>query len=263
MNMQTYVSYLGNPNKISSLIDQNSELVSENKAKDKILANISHEIRNPISIIIGAINLLRDNFQSIKLDQESQEYLDVIEESSQETLNFTQDLLEISQLNSGEFNVDLSKKIDLEPLLKRVIKTSKYLYLQSNININHKIDSCLPQAMLDPRRMKQILVNLISNSIKYSSDTVIINIAAKHLKLENKILISISDNGLGMSEDEVKKAMQEFQTIHNDNSHKVDSFGLGLPLVKYLVESQNGTMQIKSSKGVGTTTNLYFNLNTN
>lgn len=263
MNMLTYANYLGNPNKIKNLIDKNFELTSENKAKDKIIANISHEIRNPISAIIGAITLLKDNFQNIDLDQENHEYLNMIEESSQETLDFTQDLLEISQLNSGEFNVDLSNTLDLKPLLQRIVKTSKYLYLQNNIKINSEIEAFLPQINLDQRRMKQIIVNLISNSIKYSHDNVAINITAKHSKSDNKILISISDNGFGMTPEEIKEAMKEFKTIKNANSLKVDSFGLGLPLVKYLVESQNGEIKIESTKDLGTTTNLYFSLDKN
>ena len=250
-----YLSLIFNSKKIQNL-------QSVNRSKETIIANVAHEIRNPISIIIGAAYLLKKNFNNAELSQESQECLDAIEEFSQETLHFVQDLLETSQLSSGRFSINLSNKTDLKPLIQRVIKTSKYLYLQNNVTINHKIDPFLPKATLDPRRMKQILVNLISNSIKYSNDNIIIDIVAKHLKSENKILISISDNGIGMTKYQIQKALKKFKTINDYNPNKIDSFGLGLPLVKYLVESQNGTMQIQSAKEVGTTTNLYFNLNT-
>ncbi|MBL6664892.1 MAG: HAMP domain-containing histidine kinase [Rickettsiales bacterium] len=258
--LPTYFQYLINPRRIKALIDQNQELTTKNKAKDKILANISHEIRNPLSAIIGASTLLKENFKNNIIDLENLEYLSTIEESSQETLDFVQDLLDISQLQSGKFNIDLSEKVDLDHLIQRTVKTSKHLYLRNNVEINLKIKNSLPQINLDKRRMKQILANIISNSVKYSNQSVIIDINASYQEDNRLISISISDNGIGMTTQELKKAIKESNIITSTTPKKVDSFGLGIPLIKYLVEKQNGKITIESTRKVGTTISLSFKL---
>lgn len=261
--LPTYLSYLFRPSKLRDLIEQNHELTTKNKAKDKILANISHEIRNPLSTIMGALTLLRDNFEhdANTLEKlENLEYLNTIEESSQETLDFVQDLLDISQLQSGKFNIDLSQKVDLKNLIQRTVKTSKYLYVQNNVEINLEIENTLPQINLDRRRMKQILANIISNSVKYSNQSVQIDIKAKYQEEDNLVSISISDNGIGMTPSELRKAIEESNIITSTAPKKVDSFGLGLPLVKYLVEKQNGKIEIQSTRQVGTTIHITFKL---
>lgn len=259
MNLSTYFEYIINPHKIIRIIDDNNRLTKINRSKDKILANISHELKNPISAIRNVVYFLKDNLENNN-KKDYIEYLDDIEECSNETLVLIEDLLDISHLNSGKLNVDLSKKIDLPEVIKRTISTIKNLYLQYDITFSTTIAEDIPLLYLDNRRLKQILVNLISNSIKYSKDKINVTILLNYDKSSKTVEIIISDNGIGMSCHEIEHALEEYQTIKHNNSKNIDAFGIGLPLVKYLVEKQNGNIHINSVKNFGTDVILKFNL---
>ena len=256
MNIGTFFSYFINPSKIDDLIKINKNLRTANEKKDEILSSISHEIRNPIGIIIGASYLLKDSSKDL-LNKACQGYIDEIEESSKEILELLEDLLDMSQLNSDEFTADLSKRIDLSQIIKRAVKTSSHAYIGKRVTIRSDIGN-LPEINLDGRRIKQILINLISNAIKYSDQNKEINVSAN--VVNGKIEIIVTDQGFGMSEEDIEIALQKYQTINNKNTGRVDSFGLGLPLIKHLVEIQNGTLDIKSKYDQGTKVAMQFSI---
>jgi signal transduction histidine kinase len=236
----------------------NQKISTENFNKSEFLAAISHDIRNPLAAISSFAHLIQDHDEASR--QEVKEWAKDIENCAHEVLQFINDLMDVNQVASGEFSTNLSSEIDLIDIVKRSIRVNRDFANRRNIAIESHLTFDLPKVKLDPRRMKQILVNLISNSIKYSKEDTKIEINLQKIFENNqeKVQITIKDHGFGMDANQIKKAMEKYGKIENENSGKVDSFGLGLPLVKKLVEMQNGTMRIESVIGVGTSVILVF-----
>ena len=179
-----------------------------------------------------------------------------MKKAGKDTLDLVNDLLDISQLNSGELSVN-AHPINVEELIQSSIRVNKCLAMKSNINLKANIEDNMPLVSLDPKRMKQILTNLVSNSIKYSPRNTEIEIQAHFT--QDGVKITVCDQGFGMSEEEVKVAIKKYGVLDNPNKGKVDSFGIGLHLIQNLIESQNGNMSIKSQKNSGTEISMEFN----
>lgn len=243
---------------IQKLKIANQKISTENFNKSEFLAAISHDIRNPISAIKSFLYLIRtsDHMPPEEITELAQD----VENCANEVLEFISDLMDVNQVASGEFSIDLSKEIDIANIIRRSIRVNRDFARKRKIEIVGKIDDDVPYIKLDARRVKQILVNLISNSIKYSrADTEVKVYLHKIFEgSKEKMQIIVEDQGFGMTPDQIKIALQKYGTIQNENSGRVDSFGLGLPLVKKLVELQNGIMDIDSKIGVGTKVILTF-----
>lgn len=236
----------------------NQKISQENFNKSEFLAGISHDIRNPLSAISSFSHMICEDKEATK--DEIMEWAQDIENCATEALQFINDLMDVNQVASGEFSIDLSKKINIVEVIQRSIRLNRDFSSRRKIQITENIQTDLPLIKLDARRMKQIMVNLISNSIKYSKEGAKIEIDAREISQNSrkKLQIIVQDYGFGMSEIDVKKALEKYGRIKNENSDKVDSFGLGLPLVKHLVEAQNGEMKIESVLGKGTKISLIF-----
>jgi signal transduction histidine kinase len=178
------------------------------------------------------------------------------------------DLLDVGAIASGNFSVDLSRDIDIGDVLKRAMRINHDYALKRNVSLKLEISDDVKLMKLDEKRMKQVLTNLISNAVKYSpkqSEVKIIcrNVAPHPLLASSKpnpefLEILVIDQGFGMNEEQIKTAFEKYQTIQNPNSGTVDSFGLGLPITKQLVELQNGSLEVKSELEVGTKIKLKF-----
>jgi signal transduction histidine kinase len=280
---------------------QKNKAEQENFGKTEFLSATVHDLKNHLIAIIGAADLMKNNLNEkyspagIKMGKkelnDNIEFLDDIGNSAKELSNLVEDILDINQVGTGNFKIETQDKVDLSELVLRSIKllTTRASRNEQKIicNIDEESGKIIG-ILLDPKRIKQILANLISNSIKYSPPHTVIEVNIRQLnnaeclelynelsrkitdnrdlsvkdadkmakmlgrKIHNRVSIVVKDNGFGMDEDEVKIALSKYGVIENENSGKVDSTGLGLPIVKYLVEVQGGTMRIKSKKEKGT-----------
>ena len=208
--------------------------------------------------------LLAENFAAMNVRQnpellaESKSFATDIATISSDMLSLAHDILDVSSNSSGKFSVDLSSEIDLRDVVRRSVKMNYDYSLKRNVAIKVAISDEIGLVKLDEKRMKQIFTNLISNAVKYSPAGSEVKISAK---IKNNFLeISVVDQGFVMTETQIKAAFQKYQTIANQNSGIVDSFGLGLPITKQLVELQNGTIKMKSEIGKGTSVVLTFPL---
>lgn len=217
--------------------------------------SIIHELKNPISAIKGISQILRDEKGYDLSSSERIDYLNHIDESVHDLNELVHDLLEVSvDCEKTSFSIDLSKKIDVKEVVRRSIKLNKDYALRNKISIHSEIADDVDFINLDEKRVKQILANLISNSVKYSPKETNIKIYLKNIFEDEKryLEITVSDQGFGMTREQVELAFEKYKTIHNQNSGKVDSFGLGLPIVKELVELQRGIIEVKSQLNQGT-----------
>ena len=167
---------------------------------------------------------------------------------------------------TSQFTLDKIEQCDIDELMQRVILLNQNFADNSKINIACDIDDNLPLLKCDARRMKQILINLMSNAIKYSPANTEIKVVAKYLKSTDQIYIEISDSGIGMAADEIAMALNgNGKAIDKSALNKpIDSHGLGMPIIKQLVELHKGKLEIESEKdpkkNQGTKIKLYFDI---
>ena len=226
----------------------------------EFLTAIVHELKTPLNAIIGLSDVMNDSVHYQSTPQEMAEYARDINLAAMELNELIHDILDVEQAASGNFSVDLSQKINVADVLKRSVKLNYDYSLARGVSVIIVANDGLEAINLDAKRVKQVLTNLISNAVKYSPRNSEVRIVSQPVveKGTQFLEISVADQGFGMSKEQVLTAFEKYKTIQNPNSGSVDSFGLGLPIVKQLVELQNGTIKVKSEINKGTEIKLRF-----
>lgn len=234
--------------------------ISSTTQPSEFLTAVVHELKTPLNAIIGLSDIASDAVHYQFTPQELAGYARDINLAAMELNELIHDILDVEQAASGSFSVDLSQKINVSEVLKRSVKLNYDYSLIRGVSVKIEENDALEEINLDAKRLKQIVTNLISNAVKYSPKNSEVLIMSRSLmEKEVKYLeISIKDQGFGMNQEQVQIAFQKYQTIKNPNSGKVDSFGLGLPIVKQLVEQQKGTIKVETAINKGTEIKLRF-----
>lgn len=230
--------------------------VESDQSKSAFLANLSHEVRTPMNAIIGFTDLIR---AKVKSDPQLVKYNDIVIQNSHYLLALINDILDISIIESGKLRLNFQtvKMTEVMNDVQVALQASKEYKLNPECKIHFKIKAEIKQKEVktDPIRLKQILINLISNGIKYSpAGTINVSTYLNDEKMEFKI----EDNGVGIPESEQEKIFRRFSKIdHKDYDYKA-SVGLGLSISKGLCHALGGDIWFESKEGVGTT--FFFNL---
>lgn len=223
---------------------------SANQAKSVFLASMSHEIRTPLNAVIGFTQLLQQDLAVAR--QRREEYLDIVQSSAQHLLKVINDILDLSKLEAGQFQLSISE-FDLRECLESALKfvTPKL----SQKRITGKIDCPDTKVLNDERILKQIIINLLANAAKFTEPdgSVEVNVRMR----ETHYAIDVADTGCGMTEPEIQQALEPFVQITNMGKlTNSEGTGLGLPLVEHFLKLMGGSMHIYSEKGEGTVVRL-------
>lgn len=231
---------------------------------------ITHDLRNYIGGIFGLANIISENIAAYKAKQEASgfklddnlkeisECANMLAPYSDEALHYVEDILYSTQIETRKFTLGKIEECDLEELIKRLLIFNKTFFINQKVIVETEIEENLPKLKTDIFRLKQILTNLITNAVKYSNAGSKVRIVVKNINCQ--IQIEIIDSGIGMTPEEIKMALNgNGKNIDKSGLNKsIDSHGLGMPIVKQLIELLGDKMEIKSEKGVGTTILLTF-----
>lgn len=223
-----------------------------NQAKDLFLANMSHEIRTPLNGIVGFTQLLK----TTAVTDEQEEFITVIENSSENLLTIVNDILDLSKIKADKIELE---RIEFDPVEKFESAVESYAAkaAEKHVDLNVFVDPELPSTMLgDPTKISQVIINLISNAIKFTSENgkvdVLIAKVAENKKY-NSVSFSVTDTGIGITEEQQKKIFEAFSQADVSTSRKFGGTGLGLAISAKLVNFMGGSLEIKSTEGKGST----------
>ena len=220
----------------------------ENYRKE-YLGNVSHELKTPIFNIQGYISTLIDG--GIHDKNINVEYLKRADKSVDRMIHIIDDLETISQLESGSLFIEY-EKFDLNILCKEVIEQLELISSKRGISLKFETDYSKPLKVLaDKYRIRQVLVNLITNSIKYGKEKGLTIISFK--VIEDKVHVSISDNGIGVKEEHLERLFERFYRVDKGRSREQGGTGLGLSIVKHILEAHEQQITVSSIEGEGTT----------
>jgi len=228
-----------------------------NQAKDLFLANMSHEIRTPLNGIVGFTQLLK----STATTEEQEEFITVIENSSDNLLTIVNDILDLSKIKADKIDLE---NIEFDPIEKFESAVESYAAkaAEKHVDFNIFVDPELPSTMLgDPTKISQIIVNLISNAIKFTSENGNVDVLIAKVGESEKytaVSFSVTDTGIGITEEQQKNIFDAFSQADVSTSRKFGGTGLGLAISAKLVSFMGGSLQIKSEEGKGST--FYFTI---
>ncbi len=229
---------------------------SANRAKSSFLANMSHELRTPLNAIIGFSELMKDESVG-PLNEKQKEYSGYIWESGKHLLSLINDILDLSKVEAGKMELDQGE-FDLKGLLERSISFVSDKASKQKITLSVDTGEGVGVVRADERKIKQVIFNLISNSMKFTPAGGKVGIEARRSAPE-EVLVCVWDTGIGIEAKDSHKVFAEFEQISSDYSRKYAGTGLGLPLSKRFIELHGGKMWFES-EGKGKGSRFYFTL---
>ncbi|MBL0317827.1 MAG: sensor histidine kinase [Alphaproteobacteria bacterium] len=233
----------------------NQKLKQISLDKSNLVSLTSHELRGPLTVVDANAQIIKQQIYG-PVPPKYLECVDDIHEASQELTQFVDDLLDEMKAEAGFYPIEIGR-VNIHAIIHRAIKLNIGRAHRSHITFHEELEDNLPRIVGDAKRIRQVLNNLISNAIKYSPEFSTVTIGCRYLK-NGEIEMSVSDQGFGMTPEDIEIAISPYGTIQNPNSSKVESTGLGLPLSKMIIEQHGAEFFIESTKWKGTTVRIIF-----
>lgn len=228
--------------------EKGQELEIANKHKSEFLANMSHELRTPLNAILGFTELIIDKIYG-EVPDKIQEVLERVEKNGKHLLNLINDVLDLSKIEAGRLKLSIND-YSMQSVIETAVTSVEALAMEKNLEMRVNIQGDLAIGKGDEQRISQVILNLIGNAIKFT-DQGEVNVEAKTMNKD--YIISISDTGPGLSEDDQQKIFEEFRQADGSNTRKKGGTGLGLSISKKIIEMHKGNIGVESTPGKGST----------
>ena len=220
-----------------------------NQSKSEFLANMSHELRTPLNAINGFSDIMKKELFGPLGDPRYKEYVNDILFSGQHLLSLINDILDMSKIEAGKMNLN-TESLNINDMIQQVVRIVRGRADENRLKlIYHQTD--IPEIEADPRAIKQILLNLTTNAIKFTPEGGVVSIAVEPKSAG--LIVHVKDTGIGISQEDIKRLAQPFEQIDSQHSRQHEGTGLGLALSKSLVNLHGGNFHIQSNIGEGTT----------
>ncbi len=225
------------------------ELREREAFRREFIGNVSHELKTPIFNIQGYLLTLLDG--ALYDSNINEKYLQRANKSVERMIHIVQDLEQITKLESRVIQIEL-QKADLVPIVKEVMELLELKAKKKNITLSFKNEPIYPiWVECDTEKIKQVLINLFVNAIKYGNDDGFVRIAFEDM--DNRVQIEVKDNGVGIAEEHLPRLFERFYRVSKSRSRDDGGTGLGLSIVKHLIEAHGGLINVQSTPAVGST----------
>jgi two-component system, cell cycle sensor histidine kinase DivJ len=241
----------------SELLRIRDEAESASRAKTQFLANMSHELRTPLNAVIGFSEILNRELFGALGEARYRDYAGLIHESGQHLLHVVNDILDMSKIEAGKFDI-VKEPFDVGSLIKSCCDVMRHAAEQKSIALSVEISPNMPELAADKRACKQILLNVISNAIKFTDTDGWVRVSARVSDGDVKLIVA--DNGIGIADEDLPKLGNPFVQAHDSYSRNYDGAGLGLSVVKGLARLHGGRLELASALGQGTTATIVLPL---
>ncbi|MEB3230915.1 MAG: PAS domain S-box protein, partial [Leptolyngbyaceae bacterium] len=233
----------------------NEELARATRLKDEFLANMSHELRTPLNAILGMTEVLQEEVYGI-VNGKQREALEIVEHSATHLLSLINDILDVAKITSGQLVLE-PHPVSIEKLCLSSLSFVKQQAFKKRIQLKQQIPPRLPAIALDEIRMRQVLLNLLSNAVKFTLEggsvtlSVTLLTPEEHSSQQHQLRIAVTDTGIGIAPENIAKLFQPFFQIDSALNRQQTGTGLGLALVKQIVELHGGQVELTSTLGEG------------
>ena len=222
--------------------------IKERDLRTRFMSNVSHELRTPLNSIVNFAHIIKKGAQGV-VNSNQTDYLNRIERSGWHLLNVLNDLLDMAQIESGEFRLH-QEPTDLYSLCEEAMMSTRGLLLDKDIDLQRDYPSQWPIVNVDRIRIKQALINLLGNAVKYTEQG---HICLRVTPNEEEVSIQVEDTGIGIAPEFHEAIFQEFRQVDENVARRRIGTGLGLPIAKHLIERHHGSLLVESDVGEGST----------
>lgn len=233
--------------KSEQLERQNEQMKALLKSRDEFVNMVVHDLRSPLSNIIGYVELLRLS-EGVQSSEDNSEIANIILNNSSEMLNLINDILDYSKIEGGHLELN-TETLEVEQLLSMSLNDNTMLYKGKDIELQLNVEKGLPKVIADPQRVHEIINNLLSNALKFSERHSKVILGAH--QLGEMVQIYVRDQGQGIPEAEMSKLFETFQQVATESTEGEKGSGLGLAIVNKLVELHHGSVSVESQLGQG------------
>jgi len=234
---------------------QNMQLSTANRAKSEFLANMSHELRTPLNAIIGFSEIMKNQAFGPLGSPQYLDYMEDIHNSGNHLVDIINDILDLSKIEAGRMELH-ETKLPVRTIIDSCVRIMHERAASAGIELVTAVPDDLPDLHADERLVKQMLINLLSNGVKFTPAGGTVTVGAQFKA--GAMLIAVADNGIGVNRDEALIALEPFRQVDGSNTRQQEGTGLGLPLVKSYIELHGGGFRLDSGPGKGTLVTLTF-----
>ena len=227
----------------------NSNLARALRVKDEFLANMSHELRTPLNAILGLSESLGEQIAG-PLNEKQQKYISTISESGHHLLSLINDILDLAKIEAGQITLDINK-VDIHSVCQASLRMIKQLAQKKNQVVSLEIDSGLGLMWADERRLKQMIVNLLGNAVKFTPEYGKLGLEVRGDAEANQVAITVWDNGIGIKQEDLTRLFQPFVQLDSGLAREAPGTGLGLALVAQMARLHGGSVNASSEAGNG------------
>jgi signal transduction histidine kinase len=244
------------------LIKLNTKLQEQDKVRTDFISTVSHELRTPLTLILGFAQVIGKRFEDIILPNirvesgmsskaltQIKENFNMIKLEGKRLTNLINDFLDISKIEAGEVEWDM-EDISMKKVVERATSITTYLFEHNELEQINDIEDGLPDVMGDNDRLVQVVINLISNAVKFTEKG---SVACRVRRRKNEIVTSIKDTGIGIAKDDQEMVFEKFSQVHSTLTDKPRGTGLGLSICKHIVEQHGGKIWVECELGKGST----------
>jgi signal transduction histidine kinase len=239
---------------------QNAELAfkaeAASRAKSRFLANMSHELRTPLNAIIGFAEVIHNQFKGPVGNPQYVDFARSIHESGRHLVGIINDILDLSKVEAGKTELD-EDVTDIGALIEHAAGLMRQAIESADLRLELSIEADLPDVLVDPGKINQVLLNLISNAVKFTPAGGFVRIEGRRA-VDGGVELIVTDGGMGIAEGELAEVLKPFVQSRDAERRRVQGTGLGLPLADQLVKLHGGTLALTSTRGVGTIVTVYL-----